>query len=171
MTRIAPLILFAALAAETTAQTNPGPPDSAAAPSRIEWPTWGGDPGSTHYSPLARINRDNVDRLRLAWEWDTGEAPLSGPRLPVPRNPVRPGSFENTPVVRDGVMYVSTSYNRVAALDPDTGEPEWIYDPRIIEWGPGAERDRIRPPGSGRVGGRRGNAEGLPEQPLEAHLD
>ena len=135
MTRIAPLILFAALAAETTAQTNPGPPDSAAAPSRIEWPTWGGDPGSTHYSPLARINRDNVDRLRLAWEWDTGEAPLSGPRLPVPRNPVRPGSFENTPVVRDGVMYVSTSYNRVAALDPDTGEPEWIYDPRIIEWG------------------------------------
>ena len=82
MTRIAPLLLFAALAAETTAQTNPGPPDSAAAPSRIEWPTWGGDPGSTHYSPLARINRDNVTRLRLAWEWDTGEAPLSGPRLP-----------------------------------------------------------------------------------------
>ncbi len=110
-------------------------PGGGAAEERVEWPTWGGDPGSTHYSPLAHINRESVARLRPAWEWDTGEAPLSGPRLPVPDNPVRPGSFENTPIVRDGVMYVSTSYNRVAALDPDTGEPKWIYDPRITEWG------------------------------------
>ena len=100
-----------------------------------EWPHWGGDPGSMHYSPLDQIRRENVGDLRVAWEWDTGEAPLTGPRLPVPRNPVRPGSFENTPIVRDGVMYVSTSYNRVAALDPDTGAPKWIYDPRITEWG------------------------------------
>ena len=103
--------------------------------ARTEWPVWGADQASTHYSPLRQIHRGNVADLRPAWEWDTGEGPITGPRLPVPRNPVRPGSFENTPVVRDGVMYVSTSYNRVAALDPDTGEPLWIYDPRTIEWG------------------------------------
>jgi len=108
---------------------------SSSAAGQVEWPYWGADQGSTKYSSLARIHRDNVKGLEIAWEWDTGEGPLAGPRLPVPDNPVRPGSFENTPVVRDGVMYVSTSYNRVVALDPDTGEPIWTYDPRITEWG------------------------------------
>ena len=104
-------------------------------PARVEWPHWGGNAASQHYSPLGEIHRGNVAALRPVWEWDTGEAPLAGPRLPVPDNPVRPGSFENTPIVSDGVMYVSTSYNRVAALDPDTGAVQWIYDPRITEWG------------------------------------
>ena len=129
MTRLAVLLFLAAFAAESSAQETPG------AAARVEWPTWGGDPGSMHYSPLAQVNRENVANLKFAWEWDTGEGPLSGPRLPVPDNPVRPGSFENTPVVRDGVMYVSTSYNKVVALNPDTGEVEWTYDPRITEWG------------------------------------
>ena len=129
MTRLAVLLFLAAFAAESSAQEAPG------AAARVEWPTWGGDPGSMHYSPLAQVNRENVANLKFAWEWDTGEGPLSGPRLPVPDNPVRPGSFENTPVVRDGVMYVSTSYNKVVALNPDTGEVEWTYDPRITEWG------------------------------------
>ena len=88
-----------------------------------------------HYSPLTQVNRENVAGLELAWEWDTGEGPLRGPRLPIPDNPVRPGSFENTPLVYDGVMYVSTSYNKVVALNPDTGEVLWTYDPRITEWG------------------------------------
>ena len=129
MTRLAVLLLLAAFAADASAQ-----PEDAATP-RVEWPAWGGDPGSMHYSALTRINRDNVAGLKLAWEWDTGEGPLRGPRLPVPDNPVRPGSFENTPLVYDGVMYVSTSYNKVVALNPDTGEVLWTYDPRITEWG------------------------------------
>ena len=123
------LLFLAAFAAESSAQETPG------TAARVEWPSWGGDPGSMHYSPLTQVNRENVANLKFAWEWDTGEGPLSGPRLPVPDNPVRPGSFENTPVVRDGVMYVSTSYNKVVALNPDTGEVEWTYDPRITEWG------------------------------------
>ena len=135
MKRVAFLVVAALFAASAAAQ--PGTPRDGgrAALARGDWPHWGGDTGSSHYSPLRQVHRGNVARLRPAWEWDTGEAPLSGPRLPVPRNPVRPGSFENTPIARDGVLYVSTSYNRVAALDADTGEPQWIYDPRTIEWG------------------------------------
>ncbi len=129
---LALLLLASVFLAPGTARSQTGEEGAGA---RGDWPFWGGDQGSTHYSPLRQIHRGNVAGLEKAWEWDTEEAPLAGPRLPVPRNPVRPGSFENTPVVKDGVMYVSTSYNRVAALDPDTGEPNWIYDPRIIEWG------------------------------------
>ncbi len=108
---------------------------AAAQPPPVEWPFWGADQGSTKYSPLAQVHRGNVADLEIVWEWDTGEGPLAGPRLPVPDNPVRPGSFENTPVVRDGVLYASTSYNRVVALDPETGTPIWTFDPRITEWG------------------------------------
>ena len=129
MTRLAVLLLLAAFAAGASAQPKDGDTE------RVEWPSWGGDPGSMHYSPLTQVNRENVAGLELAWEWDTGEGPLRGPRLPVPDNPVRPGSFENTPLVYDGVMYVSTSYNKVVALNPDTGEVLWTYDPRITEWG------------------------------------
>ena len=71
MTRLAALLLLAAFAAEASAQ-----PEDAATP-RVEWPSWGGDPGSMHYSPLTRINRENVAGLELAWEWDNrrGAAP------------------------------------------------------------------------------------------------
>ena len=128
MARLAVLFLVASFAAESSAQPK-------SAKEQGEWPTWGGDPGSMHYSPLTQVNRENVANLQLAWEWDTGEEPLRGPRLPVPDNPVRPGSFENTPLVYDGVMYVSTSYNKVVTLNPDTGQVLWTYDPRITEWG------------------------------------
>ena len=132
---LAPLLGFAAgfLTLAPCASAASAPPQEVG--ERVEWPHWGGDQGSQHYSPLAQVHRGNVSRLRPAWEWDTAEVPLAGPRLPVPDNPVRPASFENTPIVTGGVMYVSTSYNRVAALDPDTGEVLWIYDPRITEWG------------------------------------
>ena len=151
MIRLAVLFLVAAFAAESPARPENQPEG---AKERVEWPSWGGDPGSMHYSPLTQVNRENVANLKFAWEWDTGEGPLSGPRLPVPDNPVRPGSFENTPVVHDGVMYVSTSYNKVVALNPDTGEVEWTYDPRITEWGQVPERHGFRAPGSRAVGGR-----------------
>jgi len=89
----------------------------------VDWPFWGGDPGSTHYSPLADINTSNVQELRVAWTWKTGEKPL-------PEYDTRPGMFENTPLVVGGVMYLSTPYNRVVALNPETGAEIWSYDPK-----------------------------------------
>ena len=77
-----------------------------------EWPYYGGDQGGSKYSPLDQINRSNVSRLKVAWEWKTGEAPL-------PEFKTTPGSFEVTPIMIGGVLYLSTPYNRVVALDAE----------------------------------------------------
>jgi quinoprotein glucose dehydrogenase len=71
----------------------------------------------------------------VAWTWETGEKAIPGPRQPIPGQDVRPGSFEATPLVINDTMYLSTSYNRVVALDANTGQEIWSYDPEIIEWG------------------------------------
>jgi len=94
----------------------------------IDWSSYGGDPGERHYSPLDRINRSNVRNLKLAWEWKTGEAPL-------PDFQTTPGTFEATPLMIGGVLYLSTPYNRVVALDAETGKPRWSYDPKAYEDG------------------------------------
>ena len=88
-----------------------------------DWPHYGGDQGGMKYSPLADINTANVAQLKLAWQWNTGEEPLKD-------FGTSPGVFEATPVVVDGVMYLSTPYNRVVALDPASGRELWAYDPK-----------------------------------------
>ena len=93
-----------------------------------DWPTYGGDAGESHYSALTQITRGNVGKLQLAWEWKTDEAPL-------PNFKTTPGVFEATPLMIDGVLYVSTPYNRVVALDPEIGHEIWSYDPKAYEDG------------------------------------
>ena len=87
-----------------------------------EWPDYAGA-GSTHYSPLEQITRANAGRLKVAWEWKTGEAPLAEFKT-------TPGMFEATPLEIGGVLYLSTPYNRVVALDAETGRERWAYDPK-----------------------------------------
>ncbi len=89
----------------------------------VDWAVWGGDAGSTHYSRLTDITTENVSQLRQAWIWKTGETELK-------QYGTRPGMFENTPVVIDGVMYVTTPYNKVVALDAEKGAVLWSYDPK-----------------------------------------
>jgi quinoprotein glucose dehydrogenase len=89
----------------------------------VDWAFWGGDPGSAHYSKLSEINIANVSQLRQAWVWRTAETELK-------EYGTRPGMFENTPVVIEHVMYVTTPYNKVVALDPEKGTVLWSYDPR-----------------------------------------
>lgn len=88
-----------------------------------EWTHYGGDPGGLKYSPLAQIDRTNVSKLQLAWEWKTEEVPLK-------EFGTFPGAFQNTPLMIDGVLYVSTPYNRVAALEAKTGRELWTFDPK-----------------------------------------
>jgi quinoprotein glucose dehydrogenase len=88
-----------------------------------EWPVYGGDPGGTKASPLSDIDRSNVSTLAVAWEWRPEDKPLE-------EFGTRPGNFQNTPLMIDNVLYVSTQYNRVAALDAETGQQKWIFDPR-----------------------------------------
>jgi quinoprotein glucose dehydrogenase len=117
----------------------PGTGGAPVAPGTVgaadDWPIWGADAGGTKYSRLDQINRDNVGELVAVWSWQTGEQPVRGPRAPLRGEDVRPGNFEATPLVIDGVMYLSTPYNRVVALDAASGAQLWAYDPRIWEFG------------------------------------
>ena len=96
---------------------------AAAGAGGTDWPYYGADAGGSKYSPLADINATNVAGLKLAWQWRTGEKPM-------PEYGTSPGIFETTPLVINGVMYLSTPYNRVVALDPATGRELWSYDPK-----------------------------------------
>lgn len=96
--------------------------------SEVDWPFAGGDQGGTHYSVLSDINCDNVSRLHVAWTWKTGEKPLS-------EYSTYPNFFEAAPLMIDDVLYFSTPYNRVVALNAETGEQKWSYDPKAYELG------------------------------------
>jgi quinoprotein glucose dehydrogenase len=93
-----------------------------------EWRVYGGDAGGQKYSTLTDINRSNVAALALAWQWQTGEAPL-------PQYSTSPGMFEATPLMIGGVLYLSTPYNRVIALQATSGRELWSYDPKAYEAG------------------------------------
>jgi quinoprotein glucose dehydrogenase len=80
------------------------------------------------YSPLTQVNRDNVSKLRVAWVFHTGD--ISNGR----GNRKRSG-FETTPLVVDGTLYLTTPFNRIVALDPETGAQRWAYDPKTeLTW-------------------------------------
>src|SRR6476661_6927633 len=83
---------------------------------RDDWPNVGNDKGGMRFSPLTQIDRSNVSKLRVAWEYHTRDAGEGT-------------TIECTPVVVDGVMYVTTVRTRVVALDAATGEERWTYDP------------------------------------------
>ena len=88
------------------------------------WPAYGHDPEGSRYSPLTQIARENVSRLHVAWVFHTGD--MQGGS-----GDVRRSGFESTPLVVDGTLYLTTPFNRIIALDPDTGLARWTYDPHI----------------------------------------
>jgi quinoprotein glucose dehydrogenase len=94
----------------------------------VEWAFYGGDHAGTKYSPLTEINTHTAAQLHVAWQWQTGEVPLD-------KYETRPGMFEATPLMIDNVLYFSTPYHRVVALNADTGAELWAYDPKSYEDG------------------------------------
>jgi quinoprotein glucose dehydrogenase len=90
----------------------------------VEWPYYGNDPGGQRFSPLDQVNRGDVSQLKVAWVYHTGDISNGNP------GPSKSG-FENTPIVIDGTMYISTPFCRVIALNPETGTEKWSYDPQI----------------------------------------
>ena len=82
-----------------------------------EWPFIGGDAGSTKYSPLDLIHRDNVNKLRIAWRW---KAENFGPRPEF--------NYEATPIMIGGVLYTTAGTRRnVVAIDGASGETLWMF--------------------------------------------
>ena len=90
-----------------------------------DWPTAVGSLSGTRYSALRQINRGNVRDLEVAWTHHTGE------KLP------GKAGMECTPIVVEGVMYVTSSASRVIALEAATGKPLWRFDPQQDRTPPG----------------------------------
>jgi quinoprotein glucose dehydrogenase len=98
-----------------------------------EWASYGNDPGGMRYSPLRQINRENVSTLKVAWIFHTGDVSDGS-------HDRRRSGFEATPILVDGTLYFTTPFNRVIALDPETGRQRWAYDPMIdqtLDYGDG----------------------------------
>ncbi|WP_291574416.1 pyrroloquinoline quinone-dependent dehydrogenase [Bradyrhizobium sp.] len=115
---VAGIVLIASVAGSSfaSAQTADNSP--------VEWPVYGGDAGGSRYSPLTEINKGNVAQLKVAWELHTGDVSDGSDGRPK-------SEFEATPIVAGGTMFVTTPFNRVLALDPETGKEKWRFDPRI----------------------------------------
>ena len=95
----------------------------------VEWPYVGAEQAHTKYSAASDITVANVGELEMVWRWEPNEMPLE-------EYGTRPGGFQATPIMVDGVLYLSTMYTRVAALDAETGAELWTFDPGAYEGGP-----------------------------------
>ena len=124
-----------------------------------EWRSYGGDTGSTKYSPLDQITAENFSDLEVAWHWktedthltistDTGSSLVQADVLFDLLEQAEPDRWVTrprisrliaTPLMADGVLYLSTPLYRAVAIDARAGETLWVYDPRAYESGTPAE--------------------------------
>jgi quinohemoprotein ethanol dehydrogenase len=81
-----------------------------------EWLSYGFTPQETRYTPLSQINSTNVSRLGLAWSYEVGTGG---------------GGQEATPLVHDGVIFSTTQWSVVFAVDLRTGKEKWRWDPEV----------------------------------------
>ena len=81
-----------------------------------DWLSWRRTRNSHGYSPLDQVTRDNVVDLKLEWSIS-----------------VRPGRHQTTPLVHDGIMFLSNPGNVVQAIDAATGDVIWVYRARLPE--------------------------------------
>ncbi len=103
-----------------------------------DWRYHSGDAASSNFTQLDQIDRSNVDQLRILWRWQAPDWDIvqSGQR-------VMYGEHQSTPLAVDGVLYVSTPLNQVAAIDAASGRTLWTYDPESWKkpaWASGRHR-------------------------------
>ena len=91
--------------------------------AQTDWPAYGHDSGGQRYSPLRQITPENVARLERAWTFHTGEQVRNADY-----KDQKIAAFETTPLVIEGVMYLSTPGDSAMALDATTGKLLWRYD-------------------------------------------
>jgi quinoprotein glucose dehydrogenase len=105
---------FCILGISLSAQTTPD----------VNWPYYGGDAGGMRYSRLTQFNPENVSRLKIAWVFHTGDVSDG-------KHGKQRSGFEATPILVDGLLIFATGFNRVIAVNPETGTLQWAYDPKI----------------------------------------
>jgi quinoprotein glucose dehydrogenase len=88
------------------------------------WMFYGGDAGGQRYSAAKQITPANVRDLQVAWTYSTDDLKTKGDAM-------KRASFEDTPILAEGRLYVCSPFNEVAALDPGSGKQLWRFDPRL----------------------------------------
>lgn len=83
-----------------------------------EWRHYGNDRGGTKFSPLAQINKSNVGELEHAWTYRTGDD-FTG------------NGLQTVPLMVGDTVYLCTSSNQIHAVDAETGERRWMFNPGI----------------------------------------
>lgn len=126
-----------------------------------DWPSYGADGASSKYVPFEQIAADNVDRLAMAWQWDSPDNATVARNHADENYAATPAAYKVTPIAVDGILYLSTSFGRVAAVDGVSGEELWVFDSgsweagrppnlgynhRGVSWWSDGERDRILMP-------------------------
>ncbi len=152
-------VALAAVLAASVVILEAGPASAqSGAPANGEWPTYGGDLGSTKYSPLSQIDGENFDDLEIVWRWASADGVVS---LTMPdgsewradsslvfeelhrRDPDRwrdgqpptLSNFKATPLMVGGRMFINMPTSQVASIDARTGETRWVYNPKTYEAG------------------------------------
>ena len=154
MRRVNPIcwMLAAAVLAAPTAAAQQG------APANGEWPTYGGDLGSTKYSPLDQIDAGNFGDLEIAWTWQSADARVSmttpgggewrarsdvifgaldaaDPERWRDRQAPYTNNLKATPLMVGGRLFINMPTSQGAAVDAATGETLWVYNPKTYEAG------------------------------------
>ena len=95
-----------------------------------DWTAYGKDSGGGHYSKASEITPENVHNLERAWVHRSGDFQDGANTRGTISNEIQT-SFQATPLLVDETLYYCTPFNRVFALNPETGEEKWIFDPEV----------------------------------------
>ena len=119
-----PTAAFAALACFLIASVNAWAED---------WPHVGGALGGGHFTTHTQIGPDNLKQLKVAWVHRSGDYREGGNFKDGNNYPAEPlqTALQVTPILYNDALYYCTPFNRVFALDPETGEELWSYDPEV----------------------------------------
>jgi len=105
-------------------QTQQKSTTTSANPEYENWYAYGGDAGGNRFIDATQINLENIQNLKVAWTYRTGELG-QGSRIKEKL------TFEATPIHFQEKLFLSTSYGKVIALHPSTGKELWTFDPKI----------------------------------------
>jgi len=95
-----------------------------------DWAAYGKSSGGGHYSKASEITPENVHNLERAWVHRSGDFQDGANTRGTISNEIQT-SFQATPLLVDETLYYCTPFNRVFALNPETGEEKWIFDPEV----------------------------------------
>lgn len=95
-----------------------------------DWTSYGKGSGGGHFSRADEITPENVKKLERVWVHRSGDY-KGGANSAGVKGGEYQTSFQATPLLVDDTLFYCTSYNRVFALDPETGKEKWVFDPKL----------------------------------------